>query len=140
MQEYRILRNKILFLSLAAFVGMTSVAVAQYEIPAAQQQGNVVYITGGIGEGERDAIDSVRNDYNLHLTGSSADGAFVGTNTVSISDKSGNEVLNAQAGPIFFAKLPAGKYTVTQRTAEGAEQSKSVTLAKSGSRTLHFIW
>jgi hypothetical protein len=112
--------------------------------PAAVQQqvypqSNVAYVTGGIGDEERLGMEQVRNQYNTHIMNSGRDGAFIGDTKVTIMDKSGSTVLSSDAGPLFYAKLPAGTYTVIA-TVQGVEQKKSVTLSNASHKNLHFVW
>src|ERR1700741_3281696 len=89
-----------------------------------QQTGNVTYLTGGIGDEERDAMKTVKSDYNLSLMSASKAGEFVGDTQVRILDREGNVVVNTYAGPLFYAQLPPGRYTV-QAISEGQSRSQN---------------
>ena len=100
--------------------------------------GNVTYITGGIGDEERDALKAVRQDYNLWIMSSSSTGEFLGDIQINITNAHGDVVLDAPAGPIFYASLPAGSYSV-QATSQGHAKKQRVTVGKKGA-PLHFTW
>jgi hypothetical protein len=104
----------------------------------AVQINGITYITGGIGDEERQELESTKHNYNLHITSASSDGAYVGNAHIVIHDGKGNELLDVQSGPIFYAQLPAGKYTVEERR-ENNIQKKRILVGHNDS-SLHFSW
>lgn len=137
MNHYDILRSKILLVSALAFISMTSVALAEDALTA-QQQGDIRYITGGIGTDERDQLEVAKSDYNFHLTSAKSDGAFTDNTTITLTDRKGTSVLSAEAGPIFFAQLPAGTYTLNA-THGSQSQTKTVKIGKGATNT-NLFW
>lgn len=99
----------------------------------------VTYVTGGIGDDERAAIESAKHNYNLHVISSEKDGAFVGDTQLAIYNRAGSQVLAAEAGPLFYAELPPGKYTISAQSA-GIQQKKTVTISRENESNLHFVW
>jgi hypothetical protein len=101
----------------------------------------VTHITGGVGDDERDAIESVRGQYNVHITNSNKDGAFNDSTQITITDKAGVELVSADAGPLFFVNLPKGSYNVLAQHRE-MQQTKKITIGKTkkSQPDLHFIW
>lgn len=91
----------------------------------------VTYVTGGIGDDEREAIEAAKEDYNLHVTSASNDGAFVGDARVVIVNKAGEEMLNVVAGPLLYVRLPAGNYVLDASLGE-QKKHQSFTVAKKG--------
>jgi hypothetical protein len=106
---------------------------------ATQHHNTVPFVTGGIGEEERQAMDSVRRNYNVHVMNSERDGAFSGEVLLTIKDRNGAELLTTQAGPLLHAQLPAGRYTVIARNGEET-QTKSVKVGKASGVDMHFVW
>lgn len=104
-----------------------------------KQIGNITYLQGGIGDEERNAMATVKSDYNLSIMSAAVDGSFVGDTRVIISDRQGNALLDVNSGPLFYAKLPPGKYTV-QGMSEGQVHKQNVTVAESQPVHLHFSW
>lgn len=103
------------------------------------QVGEASYITGGIGDEERYALQEVAPNYNVRIMSALKSGHFSGTTRVVIRDRDGNEVINAESGPLFFAHLPAGRYTI-EASSEGETKSKNITVGSSKAATLNFSW
>jgi len=97
-------------------------------LPQAQQSNAITYITGGIGDEEREALKSVRSDYNLHVISAVKDGAFEGDSTIAIFNRKGEEMLQTTMGPLFYAKLPPGSYTLVARN-ENEQLRKQFTMS-----------
>jgi hypothetical protein len=69
-----------------------------------------------------------------------AGGAFVADVQVSIKDSGGAAILTAASeGPLFFAKLPAGSYSV-EATYQGVAKKSSASVAATGQQVLDFRW
>lgn len=104
---------------------------------------DVSYVTGGIGDDEKQAIQESQADYNLHVMSASTDGAFVGDAHVIITRKNGAEVeemLNVVAGPLLNVKLPDGTYTLDATL--GAQKKHQVfTVTRKGKpANIHLGW
>lgn len=127
---------------LTAFTALSaSTAFADdVNMPHVQQQGEVQFVTGGVGDDERNAMEQMQKDFNLHIMSSNKDGAFVDNRSLVVLDKHKKEVLNTQAGPLFYATLPAGKYTVISTNKDGVEQKKTVTISKKSPARISFVW
>lgn len=135
MHQYQ---RGIIVLGLATFMGLASVAAAQ-ELNV-QQQGEAYFVTGGIGEAESNVLENVKQDYNLHLMSSEADGAFTGNSRIEIINSRGEQIVSTESGPLFYANVPAGKYTVVQQMADGTQQTKKVTVGTKRPTNVHFVW
>jgi hypothetical protein len=101
--------------------------------------GQAAYITGGIGESERLQLESVKNQYNLHVLSAGVDGALQGDTRITITDQKGTEIINANAGPLFYAKLPKGTY-VLNATQAGRVKKQNVTVSDQKSSNVHLSW
>ncbi len=101
--------------------------------------GNVTYITGGVGHAERTALDALRGKYNFKLTNTETGGAFVSYTHVSLTDAKGNEVLSAEADPIFFAQLPPGKYSLRAEH-EGQIKNQAIQIKSGKPVNLQLGW
>lgn len=104
-----------------------------------QQQGNISYVTGGIGKDESDALRVTQANYNLRIMNADKSGHFSGDTRIVISDLQHNALLDAISGPLFYANLPKGKYIVE---GYGQEQMKkqTVTIANGKSAHVRFVW
>lgn len=103
------------------------------------EQGDISYITGGVGEQEATNFESTKNQYQLRVLNADAKGAYVGENHFIIRDKSGNDLLSAEGGPLFYANLPNGNYSITTETG-GKSQTKHFTISSGKPADLRFIW
>ena len=104
-----------------------------------QQEGRATYVTGGIGDEERDMLDSVRHEYNLHIMNSSKKGEFTSDTNLAIYDNKGNQIINTAAGPLFYANLPAGKYTISAEN-EGSTQRKNINISSNHATNTNLVW
>ena len=95
----------------APFSDPTEVGVPT-SLPQAQHAGGVTYITGGIGDEERASLLQSKKNYNLYITSASSSGDFEGDTQLVIRNAKGDVLLSAASGPLFYAKLPAGRYVV----------------------------
>jgi hypothetical protein len=125
---------------MAAFPSSTSGMVAIDDgVIRPVQVGDVVYVTGGVGDEERAALQAMRKDYNLEVLSSRAKGEFAGEVRVAVLEKDGVKKLDAPAGPMFYAKLPPGTYTV-EATCEGVTKQQKVTVGQGKTAYAHFNW
>ena len=106
-----------------------------------QTQGEVTFVSGGVGGDEQDAMRAMRSDYNLSLLFSiTGSGEYLSDVKVNITDVSGNTFLNAVSdGPMFLAKLKPGRYIVTVEQ-NGQAAHKKVTVESRQRATLSFTW
>ena len=100
----------------------------------------VNFVTGGIGDDERQVIEASRNDYNVHVTSSSMNGAFVEDTQVSIRNKAGDEVLNVNAGPLLYVKLAPGTYTLEATHGDEMKKQRLVIGKKTRDAKVHLGW
>lgn len=100
-----------------------------------QSDSGVPYVSGGIGEDERSALNAAAANYNLKLIfADKSGGHYLSDVKVSIKGAKGASVLDAVAdGPWFLTKLPPGAYKVTA-VAGDQQQTRSVTVGKKQSK------
>jgi hypothetical protein len=101
--------------------------------------GDVTYITGGIGEAERRAMEKIRPQYNLRVTNAEKSGAFISEVIISLWNNKGEQLLSTAAEPIFFANLPAGSYTVKAEM-NGQVKTQKVTVSAGKAAQVQFGW
>ena len=124
----------------AALIFTSSLAFA-YEPSVEKTQGEITYITGGIGERETEALRAERSKYDLRVINAGKKGAFLGEAHLVIRDAHDKELLNTTVGPLFYANLPDGKYVVEVENQEEAKTKKQSVDVKSGKQaTLRFVW
>lgn len=108
--------------------------------PQPQLQGNVSYLTGGIGENETESIKSQAGGYNLLLSNADNSGHYMPGSDITITSHDGRQMMNvSDAGPLFYAKLPPGNYTLT--ATNGSQQEvRKIHVSANGSDRVHLIW
>ncbi len=90
--------------------------------------GEVKYISGGIGDSGMKAIDEEERDYNLKmLFVAEPSGEYLANIGVKIKDHKGKTVLNTTAkGPVLLVRMPHGHYTVDATRETGAKLTQKV--------------
>lgn len=109
-------------------------------MPQTQRQGDVEYVSGGVGADESHALERARSQWplGLNFTGSGSD--YLADVQVRIVDSHNAEVLNATSqGPYMLVRVRPGQYTV-RASYKGNEQSKSVTVPAKGGTRSTFHW
>jgi hypothetical protein len=106
-----------------------------------QTQGEVTFVSGGVGGDERDAMQAMRADYNLSLLFSvQGSGEYLSEVKVGITDKNGNTFLDTVSdGPMLLASLKPGHYTVTAEV-DGQVAHKKATIVANKRTSISFIW
>jgi hypothetical protein len=126
-------------LSTAAVAG----AATMSNLPPEQKQGSIAYLSGGVGAGQRTAIEDAARNYPLELEfvkGTKAPREFLSSVKVEIKDSSDHTVLSTLAdGPLLLAKLPSGSYSIAA-TNMGNTESKSVMVAEGKHQRVLFDW
>ncbi len=115
-------------------------AIAQQAPLTPQTQGEVTYVSGGVGEDERDAMKAMRGDYDLSLLFAvKGSGEYVSDVNVKIKDAKGAVCLDTVAdGPMLYAKLKPGHYSISAER-DGHVMNKKVTVSGKLS-TVEFAW
>jgi hypothetical protein len=128
-----------LFLFAAPVLAGTSPESADSRLQV-KEYNDVPSISGGFGDDERAQLRAITNGYNLQLSFALQSGNYLGGANIAIRDSRGKTVLEGVSdGPLFFAKLPPGKYTI-DATAEGQTiEQVAQTLAK-GQTHVYFAW
>ena len=127
-------------LTILALLAMAAAPVARAQMQP-QTQGDVTYISGGIGDEWQQSMEALRNQYNLHLLfAQQGTGAYFANIPVQITDGSGHKVLDAVSqGPFLYARLRPGQYTVTASYL-GQAQSRAAQIPATGGIDLNFFW
>lgn len=129
----------------ALVLASASVAAQTGPTPLPQvTPGGIPYLSGGVGHSQQQAMKDAMKDYNLRLTfARQPTGAYLAGVEVTIDqvgrDKGATQTLKAtSAGPMLFAKLPAGSYQVRAQV-DGQVQTRAVKIgAQAQDLVLHF--
>jgi len=112
-------------------------------LPAEMVQGQVRFVSGGIGLDEARAFRHAERNYPLTLE--FADSAkprdeFTAGVRVVIRDAKGRTVLDTvSSGPFVLAKLPAGRYDI-RATQEGKTLERHATVVEAKASHVGFLW
>jgi len=139
--------RRLAMLTVAAYLvsgGTASAAAYPFEVatPSAltvQTEGAVTFVTGGIGDSELDAMAAAKADYNLHITNTDKAGAYTANTSLVITDRKGRDVLTATAGPLLYATLPSGSYTLHAENS-GMTQTKHFAVSAKKPAEISLLW
>ena len=132
-------------LTIGALMALTACIVTRPVMAAAadpqvHSQDGLSYVSGGIGDEERRAIETMSNRFNLKLTMALKTGDFVGDTRVRIQDSQSQTLLDTVAdGPLFLAQLKPGTYTITC-SLNGKELKETAHIASGKQEQLVFTW
>lgn len=103
-------------------------------------ENGVSYVSGGVGDEELKALNAMSARFNLKLTLALKTGEFVSDATVRIQDSHRETVVDTVAdGPVLFAQLKPGSYTVTC-TLGGKELQQTAHVTDRTQQHLLFSW
>jgi hypothetical protein len=92
-------------------------------VRSVEPRSEISWVSGGVGDQEQERLKEVAKDFNLRVTLANPAGEYLGGAHLEIRDRGGKTVLQAESeGPLFFAKLAPGSYTVKASEAGDAEQ------------------
>lgn len=109
-------------------------------MPQIQHDGDIAYVSGGVGSDESAALKQAEHQWPLALrfTGPGAD--YLSDVHVRIVGAQQADVFKADArGPYMLVKLPPGRYTVHARYKD-QDQTRSVQVSKSPGARADFHW
>jgi len=120
------MQRKFLLLACALVV---AAPVVRADLPAAQTEGAVSWVSGGIGEGAAADFKAAQSQYALSIEMSRRalpKNEYVSDADVKIVDAKGAAVLQTKAdGPFMLVKLPPGSYRV-EATLDGKTAKSGV--------------
>jgi hypothetical protein len=130
----------ILMMGLSMPLWVSAEVATPEEALKVERQGDISYISGGVGEQEQQAIKNLGRNFNLKLVMAIEAGNYLSGAQVIIQDAEGNTVLQAVSeGPFFYAELPPGTYTV-EASGFGDSYQKTATLTGQNQVQLDFYW
>lgn len=120
---------------------LSSLCAAQ--IPDTQYSQSIAYITGGVGEGETQAILAEAKQWPLLLEMSQIEngrGVWIFGAMITILNEKNQSIFNAQAdGPYMLVNLEAGNYSI-QASFNGVEQTRSVAMKAGSPQKISLFW
>jgi hypothetical protein len=133
-----------LLASLAATATLAAPSTAlDTRLPAERHDGELAYVTGGVGRDEALAMEHAAKKYPLELVFVARDGKrddYLADVPVTIKDHKGNVVFEGSSdGPYFLARLPAGRYVITSREGERSF-TRRATVDEGKTQRIVFEW
>jgi hypothetical protein len=112
-------------------------------MPPLKTQGEIQYLTGGLGEAEYVSMRQAQCKFPLALEfvrKAASHDTYIADVEVSVIDGGGKSVLAVRSdGPYLLAKLPDGDYTV-RATYFGHTLEQTVRVAAAASARAVFVW
>jgi hypothetical protein len=125
--------------ALCGIIGQVCLA-AEPVLPPTQKQGDVTFVTGGIGSDEAGALRVAAAQYNLRLTFAAVSGEFLAGVSVTLNDKLGRKVAHTVSdGPYLFFNVPAGTYRITADNM-GQIVSRTAHVRATGATEVYLRW
>lgn len=107
---------------------------------AEKQYENIPYVSGGIGDEERDEIRSRERNFNLKLLFTERDGAYLGDVDVVLLNAKGNTVFDVKSlGPFLLMQLPGGSYVI-KASMNGQMQQRKLSVSAKGRQNAVMRW
>jgi hypothetical protein len=121
-----------------AFAGSsTELSDSQLKVKTCE---GIPYVSGGFGMEERENLRTIGKNDNLELSFALANKDYIDGAKVLIKDSNGKDIFEAVSdGPLFYAELPKGTYTV-EATAMGRTEEQLVHVPSKGQAQLYFAW
>ena len=122
-------------------VAAFAAAAAFAQPPEVQEHGGARYVSGGVGQEERAALEAMRGEFNLRVTfAAQRSGGYLADVGVSLEDSKGREVFRTVAqGPWLYARLAPGRYRLTA-TYSGRRETRQVAVPAKGHVSLDLYW
>jgi hypothetical protein len=113
------------------------------ELPPVHHDGQVQYLSGGIGQDESTAMKSVEKQWPLSMEFAETRGGhadYLAGVDVVVRDASGRTALQATTdGPFMLAQLPPGRYTI-EASLDGNTKRESVTIKDGAPAHATIVW
>jgi hypothetical protein len=110
--------------------------------PKVHEHNGVSYVSGGVGDDERHAIEALSEQFDFKLMLALNGEPLAGDAQAQVrivNSKSATLIDTITEGPLFFAKLPAGTYTVIC-SLNDKQEIRSVTVIDGKQEQLAINW
>lgn len=121
-----------------------TVTINVAKLPPKHQQGNVTYVSGGIGKEETKVMRGAETRYPLTLEFAQyakPHDEYLADIKVKVTDRTGKLVLDTTStGPILLTKLPNGQYKVSAENDKGKIITKHVAVNGAEPERVVLVW
>ena len=102
---------------------------------------NVTFLSGGLSEREREAIQEMAKKYSLKLMFSNKKGKYLSDVTVKIFDQRDETILTTVSnGPWFFIDLPSGTYDLEVSFGKNRKRISQVKVVEKSQTVIGVQW
>lgn len=130
-------------LAAALSIATSGWAATDANLPPVRTQGEVTYMSGGIGLDQQAAMKQTAYRYPLELEfleDGEAHAFYAADVHVTITNRTGNILLDARSdGPFLLAMLPDGQYTISAENS-GSIKARRVTIERDKHTMVVFAW
>ena len=104
------------------------------------QAGPITYVNGGISDEELTQLKAQASQYNLQIMLSAPKGDYISNVRLRLLKKTTVLVDLADAGPYFYAQLPAGTYTLETTNPGAKPKHETIKISAKGTVKKHIIY
>jgi hypothetical protein len=118
------MKSGVTSLAMLAALGLSTIAHAQtLPEPHVRHEGNVTYVTGGVGHDEAQALRRIESHWPLALSFTGPDSEYLADVHVRLVDHAGAIVFYGKSsGPYLLMNVKPGRYTVYARYKDRVEK------------------
>jgi len=127
-------RIRLVVVGLAVWLSLTGIVAAQQ---AGMTPQGIPYLSGGVGDEERQAMDTLAGQYNLKLEFARNDGTFLADVRVTLHGPVTVDLVSE--GPVLLLRLPPGTYAVMAMV-EGVTKTSKVAVKNAGMQFAALFW
>jgi hypothetical protein len=133
--------NALMVMAIILPLATTGAFAAEYmEMFEVEKVNQIEYVSGGVGKGERDALQKMEKNFDVKFVFALDDGNYLSKVVTVIEDSGGKELLHTVSnGPWLYAKLPGGAYTVSA-VHEDEKMTRKVKVDNGGLQVVRFTW
>ena len=132
--------SRLKLLALLVAIVAPSFGVAEEEVLAPGFSNGIPFLSGGIGDEEREAIERARKDYNVKIVLTETAGAYISNVNLEIATILGEPILALSgAGPLVLIQLPPGTYLITADY-DGRKTQRSFDVKDYSAQTVVVAW
>ena len=133
----------VALVSAAKLIARMAWSATETDLPPVQTQGEVTYLSGGIGGDQQAAMRRAAALFPLELQfveTRDAQSVYTAGVEIRIRDRTGKFFLEARSdGKVMLARLPQGQYTITADNS-GRVETREVTVETGKHKAVMFQW
>jgi len=132
-------------LALVAIIGIvvsaSSICSAEEDFLKKGREGNISFLSGGVGQGERETLKEMGKGYPLKLIFSNRNGEYLSDVTVKIFDQKDKSIFTTVSdGPWLFFNIPPGTYNLEVNFKGEQKRISQVKIEKGSQKVLSLQW